>query len=113
MIEGLFRKARCTVCRLRPVSATAITRAAGWTGGRVAEGARLESVFRCKPNEGSNPSLSAAVPMSEVFISYQGSLGYLLAHFFQSSEIGEPISRCLDWVRGWRLLEVCSCSPRR
>ena len=27
--------------------------------GRVAEGARLESVFRVKPNEGSNPSLSA------------------------------------------------------
>jgi hypothetical protein len=25
----------------------------------VAEGARLESVFRVKPNEGSNPSLSA------------------------------------------------------
>ena len=25
----------------------------------MAEGARLESVFRVKPNEGSNPSLSA------------------------------------------------------
>ena len=30
-----------------------------WRGGRVAEGARLESVFRLTPNEGSNPSLSA------------------------------------------------------
>jgi hypothetical protein len=28
-------------------------------GGRVAEGARLESVFRVKPNVGSNPTLSA------------------------------------------------------
>ena len=28
-----------------------------WRGGRVAEGARLESVFRLTPNEGSNPSL--------------------------------------------------------
>ena len=30
-----------------------------WAGGRVVEGARLESVFRFTPNEGSNPSLSA------------------------------------------------------
>lgn len=30
-----------------------------WAGGRVVEGARLESVFRRKSNEGSNPSLSA------------------------------------------------------
>ncbi len=27
----------------------------------MAEGARLESVFRVKPNEGSNPSLSAKI----------------------------------------------------
>ena len=27
----------------------------------MAEGARLESVFRVKPNEGSNPSLSASL----------------------------------------------------
>ena len=30
-----------------------------WRVGRVAEGARLESVFRVKPNVGSNPTLSA------------------------------------------------------
>ena len=30
-----------------------------WTGGRVAEGARLESVFRSNLNAGSNPALSA------------------------------------------------------
>ena len=30
-----------------------------WRDVRVAEGARLESVFRVKPNVGSNPTLSA------------------------------------------------------
>ena len=30
-----------------------------WKGGRVAEGARLESVLWVTPYEGSNPSLSA------------------------------------------------------
>ena len=31
----------------------------GWKGGRVAEGARLESVFTLTRNVGSNPTLSA------------------------------------------------------
>ncbi len=30
-----------------------------WRGGRVVEGARLESVYTVKRIEGSNPSLSA------------------------------------------------------
>lgn len=30
-----------------------------WRGGRVVDGARLERVFRVKPNVGSNPTLSA------------------------------------------------------
>ena len=33
-----------------------------WRDGRVAEGARLESVFRLIPNVGSNPTLSAINP---------------------------------------------------
>jgi hypothetical protein len=33
--------------------------AAAWRDGRVAEGARLESVFRGNSNVGSNPTLSA------------------------------------------------------
>jgi hypothetical protein len=32
----------------------------------VAEGARLESVFRLIPNEGSNPSLSAKYKMTRI-----------------------------------------------
>ena len=32
-----------------------------WRDGRVAEGARLESVFRLIPNVGSNPTLSAMI----------------------------------------------------
>src|SRR5579875_663967 len=33
-----------------------------WRDGRVAEGARLESVFRGNSNVGSNPTLSAILP---------------------------------------------------
>ncbi len=36
-----------------------LLKALSWRGVRVAEGARLESVFTRKGNEGSNPSLSA------------------------------------------------------
>ena len=32
-----------------------------------AEGARLESVFRVKPNEGSNPSLSAIFSLHRLY----------------------------------------------
>ena len=35
-------------------------------GGRVAEGARLESVFRVKPNVGSNPTLSAIYSLEKI-----------------------------------------------
>ncbi len=35
------------------------TEEANWRGGRVVEGARLESVFRGNSNVGSNPTLSA------------------------------------------------------
>jgi hypothetical protein len=37
-----------------------------WTGGRVAEGARLESVFALTRNVGSNPTLSAIHPFQIV-----------------------------------------------
>ena len=36
----------------------------GWRDGRVAEGARLESVFTRKGNVGSNPTLSAIFSVS-------------------------------------------------
>lgn len=47
--------------RLPAPAGAAINRALR-TGGRVAEGARLERVYGCKPIEGSNPSLSARAP---------------------------------------------------
>ena len=40
----------------------------GWKGGRVAEGARLESVFTLTRNVGSNPTLSAIInPQTEKY----------------------------------------------
>jgi hypothetical protein len=39
-----------------------------WKDGRVAEGARLESVFRCKLNEGSNPSSSILLKVSFIHL---------------------------------------------
>jgi hypothetical protein len=47
--------ARCSILN-RPADAILITR---WRDGRVAEGARLESVFTLTGNVGSNPTLSA------------------------------------------------------
>ena len=37
-----------------------------WRGGRVAEGARLESVFTGNRNVGSNPTPSAILPFADV-----------------------------------------------
>ena len=39
----------------------------------MAEGARLESVFRVKPNEGSNPSLSAKLAKKPRFFEKNGA----------------------------------------
>jgi hypothetical protein len=39
-------------------------------GVRVAEGARLESVYTREGIEGSNPSLSAAKPISEMRLAF-------------------------------------------
>ena len=41
-----------------------------------AEGARLESVFRVKPNEGSNPSLSAKFNTNPLILL----VGFLFTH---------------------------------
>ena len=45
-----------------------------WTGGRVVEGARLESVFRLKPNAGSNPALSAIFLKANFTVAFWTSL---------------------------------------
>lgn len=47
-----------------------------WKGGRVAEGARLESVFTLTRNVGSNPTLSAMInPQTE---KYDPNWSYIL-----------------------------------
>jgi hypothetical protein len=48
-----------------------------WRGGRVAEGARLESVFTGNRNVGSNPTLSASFLNSGIY--------YLISMYYQKT----------------------------
>ena len=42
-----------------------------WRGGRVVEGARLESVYTVKGIKGSNPFLSAKINLENLYICYK------------------------------------------
>jgi hypothetical protein len=68
----------------------------------VAEGARLESVFRLIPNEGSNPSLSAKYntkPRTKVwgFVAFTATTYFSLSRFVP--EIMRSYSRALQFAR--------------
>jgi hypothetical protein len=58
--------------------------------GRVAEGARLESVFTRKGNVGSNPTLSASFPLGDDILSGNPCLLY---HCFQVPAAQQPLAQ--------------------
>ena len=61
-----------------------------WRGGRAVEGARLESVCRFTPTEGSNPSLSATTTVGvnwQEFVKPRITVVSSQGHFNLSAEI--------------------------
>ena len=61
-----------------------------WRDGRVAEGARLESVFRGNSNVGSNPTLSA-IHLAKLLIRLANILGHGLYRLFSCVHIVREI----------------------
>ena len=60
----------------------------------LAEGARLESVFRLTPNEGSNPSLTAIYEKTRIkrVFSYMAVRNYVICTIRQSVNSSSPFN---------------------
>ncbi len=94
-----------------------------WRDGRVAEGARLESVFRGNSNVGSNPTLSARIiafsTAYSLFIRYNDSMFHgppqrLHDFVIRCKGCGEHIAAPVETMPSGWIINTCPlCGERR